>query len=45
MSVNNFVDSSGVPDAMATPSRTRVVLNMIKREATKINGILGARDE
>ncbi len=42
MSVNNFVDwDTGVPDAMATPAGTRVVMNIIRREKTKINAMLG----
>ncbi|MBJ8440019.1 phage tail tape measure protein [Acinetobacter junii] len=42
MSVNNFVDwDSGVPEAMATPAGTKVFMNMIKREKTKINALLG----
>lgn len=42
MSVNNFVDwDTGVPEAMATPAGTRVVMNIIRREKSKINALLG----
>lgn len=41
--INNITDKDEIPDAMATPAGTRVILNIIKREATKINTILGGR--
>ncbi|MEN4983034.1 tape measure protein [Acinetobacter modestus] len=41
--INNIMDPSIVGDYLATPRGTKQILNIIKRDATNINTILGRR--